>query len=416
MHLLQWRKLTVGDTKHFKAYAGFLSSKFNAHRLQHIRTLVVSKPIESRHTHHRPLPFSTPPNLQELYTKNLCLSEIKFLTEIYDTANMPLTTLVCTDIETWCDYERFDYEMFFPTHALRRVEFRFIQDGGFGSVHGNSCLRKSHQELPTKIRHLVISNIRDEQAAYQREILGNLEGIENDRVEINNDIQMVLFERQKNREMRKWDHYETELIKKYQFLSSLNFLERFEFGYCYAWTPAMWRECFGKAIKASPFLSRLVLNGWDQLGKLEKAGSQSSTIQPIRIDAEDAIAECFEFMNHLTRLKLIDFSIGTGLLKSSTFISKSIQRLDIVFTKSFLRHFTEVADIWLLLGPLKEFVLDTFSKQSDIKRTVTIRLHPDLMIELKRHPFFIEEPLLESIQIAVQDPNVKVDLLEYIPE
>jgi hypothetical protein len=262
----------------------------------------------------------------------------------------------------------------------------------------------------------VISNIRDEQAAYQREILGNLEGIENDRVEINNDIQMVLFERQKNREMRKWDHYETELIKKYQFLSSLNFLERFEFGYCYAWTPAMWRECFGKAIKASPFLSRLVLNGWDQLGKLEKAGSQSSTIQPIRIDAEDAIAECFEFMNHLTRLKLIDFSIGTGLLKSSTFISKSIQRLDIVFTKSFLRHFTEVADIWLLLGPLKEFVLDTFSKQSDIKRTVTIRLHPDLMIELKRHPFFIEEPLLESIQIAVQDPNVKVDLLEYIPE
>lgn len=381
-----------------------------------MRTLVIKKRIEGRHTHYVHLPFGLIPTVNHLYTTNLCLAEIEYLQSLIASNLSPISTLVCNNIEPWCDTRRFTLDLISPADFIRRCEFRFAEDGssGYGSVHEFPGITR-HTYPAVKLIELVIANLRDEEAGKQRNVLRELQDAENDRDELQSEVMAQFFTEQTTRLMEEWNDLDATIVNKYSPFEHYSNLVKLEIGFCYAWTPAMWRVRFGALIKRSPALTSLVLSGWDQLGKIDKVGNQSSTIQPIRIDAEEAISECFESMSQLTRLKLIDFSVGPGLIKCAKHMAKSIRHLDIVFTKRFLRHFTEASDTWLLLGPLKEFILDTFSQQNHIKRSATIHLHSDLLTELKKNPFFIEEPLLESIKVALKDTKVKVDLLEYIP-
>lgn len=385
-----------------------MSSEYNFDRLQAVRWIVISKPIESRHAHLRPLPFHGLTHIEKLCTFNLCLAEIEYLSHQIVETKAELCSLVCTNIETWCDTRRFSADMIQVHQRLERVEFRFNEDGhsGFASIHNVSQLK---QDLPL-VKLFSLTSIRDDEMIEQRDILTSMETMENDRDEVYYQHEIDKIDQKRNLLLAFWHNLEKVLIEKYKFISDLSGLEKFEFGSCFSWTPEIWRECFGKVISKSPGLESLSLHGWDQLGKLAKMGSRSSTIQPIRADAEKAIAECFAMMPNLTRLQLVDFSIGSGLLGNH--VSKSIGHLEIEYTRTFPSFFIEPADIWLLVGPIKEFIASVFSCDCEKSRTVIIRLDPRLLKEIESSPFFIEEPFLESIQITLKDKNVNIKLLE----
>lgn len=353
-------------------------------------------------------------HITNLYTSNLCLAEIEYLSHQIVETKSELHSLVCRNIETWCDTRRFSSDMIQVHQYLCHVQFQFSQDGqsGFASIHNESILGEEHHLVKPSIKTFTLTSVRDEELTEQRNILILMEEVENDLDEVYHQHEIDQIDQKKRVLLENWHNLERTLIDKYQFFASLNGLERLEFGFCYAWTPDMWRDCFGKVIIASPGLTHLSLHGWDQLGKLQKMGNRSSTMQPIRADAELAIAECFELMPNLTSLQLVDFSVGPGLFKGGKYISRSIQHLEFIFTRTLLRYFTEPADTWLLLGPIKEFILSAFSNISTKSRTATVRLHPDLLNEVQRNPFFIEEPILKSIQTSLKGTNVQVELVE----
>lgn len=389
-------------------------------RLEAVKSLIVSKPGESRHAHLRPLPLQKMNHITHLQTSNLCLAEIDYLSRQILETKSELHSIVCRNIETWCDTRRFSFGLIQMHPYLCQIQFHFMEDGrsGFASIHNGipstATSVRNEKPLSAMIRSFSLTSIRDSECMEQRNLLIVMEEIENNRDEVYSQQDIDLVEQTKGIMLDSWHKLERSLLSKYQIFSSLHDLDHLEFGFCYAWTPDIWRNCFGQIILASPALNSLSLHGWDQLGKLEKVNSKSSTIQPIRADAEVAIAECFESMSELKHLKLVDFSIGPGLLRAGRSISKSIQYLEIIFSKSFVRYLTESADVWLLMGPLKEFIVSAFpSKGITLKRRVDIRLHPNLIYIINHTQYFIEQPFLKSIQTSLEEPNVQVQLSEY---
>lgn len=382
------------------AYARLLSSTL----VQAVRLIFLSKPIESRHAHLRPLPFQHLTQIEQLYTSNLCLAEIDHVSQQLMTKVGKLRWLVCTNIETWCDARRFSADLIQKHEYLEHVEFDFKEDGhsGFAPIHTVSNLK---HEM-TLVRLFKLTSVRDEELLDQRNILTILENIEETRDEIYYPEDIEKHEQRIQLLLLTWDNIGNELNDKYRFMRSLSQLETLEFGFCFAWTSVVWRETFGTVMRHNGGLLHLSLHGWDQLGKLSKVGSRCSAMQPVRADAEAAISECFAMMPQLERLKLVDFSIGPGLLGEH--MPKSIQYLEIEYTRTFPSHFTEPADIWLLVGPIKDFVLNVFSGACNKKRKLVIRLDPSLDSEIKNNPFFKEEPFLESIQNELKDKNVEI--------
>lgn len=413
--MYKWRRLTINRPSAHATYTRFLSSKHSAQRLENVKTLLISKPIESRHAHLTSLPFTLLPNVNSMYTFNLCLAEIEFLSQQFQETKAQLHTLVCDHIETWCDMKNFSLRMVENLSQLTRAEFKFAQDGrsGFASMHSRSYL---YESPPNKLKEFSVTCIHDEEVDEQLGLIHQLEHMERNREELYTQRDIDQANTKRVLVLRAWRHNNLELLNKYQFFYSLKNMKRFEFGFCYAWTSQMWRECFKSVIVASPHLMHLSLHGWSQLGKLVKTGVRSATVQPFRVDAEEAIAECFETMGELKSLKLVDFSVGPGLLRGANAISKSIQHLEIIFTKYFVKYIAEPADVWLLFGPMKEFILAAFSSQSTEKRTVIIHLQKELLYQINNSAIFSDEPLLPSIQAALQGDNVEIKLLEYSVE
>lgn len=265
------------------------------------------------------------------------------------------------------------------------------------------------------IKSLVLTSVRDGEDMDQHEVLEKMQIVETNMDEVFSQEQIQQVEQQKAGLLQIWDEVEQKLLKKYSYLTSIRHLEHLDFGFCYAWTPAMWRN-FRCLAERNPRLKYVGLHGWDQLGKLGKFASRSSTFQPIRADAESAMAECFEAMPNLTTLKLVDFAIGPGLFTAGRHIAKSIRHMDIVFSKYFLKYLSEQADIWHLMGPIKEFVQFSFAEKCLQNDTsfCNILLHPDLMDRVNSSPFFKEESFVDLIQNAVEGRNVKLTLTEYI--
>lgn len=409
---LQWRRLLMDKPNCHAAYTRFLLSEFNFDRLQAVRNVTLSKPSETRHAHLRPLPFFSMKQIRNLYTSNLCLAEIEYISQQIVRTKSELNLISCTNIETWCDTKRFSSDLIQVHPNLSYVQLQFCQDGhsGFASIHNRAVLQQ--EKWSPSIKVFSLTSVRDSESIEQRNMLVSIADIEDERKELYYPQDIDQLEQKKNIIMQGWYYLERGLVDKYKFFATLNGLERLEFGFCFAWTPDVWRECFGKVVTASPDLSYLSLHGWDQLGKLTKMGGQSSTMQPIRVDAEKAIRECFEMIPRLTCLQLVDFSIGSGIFNAGNHLSKSIIHLEIEFTKTFARYFNEPADLWLLIGPLKEFICSVFSLNTSIKRSVTIRLDPDLLHQVESSPFFIEEPFLKSIQLSLKDKNVEIKLLD----
>lgn len=351
-----------------------------------------------------------------MYTFNLCLAEIEFLSRQVQEIKAQLRTLVCDHIETWCDMKNFSLRMVENLRELTCVEFKFAQNGrsGFASMHSRAYLYES----PTnKLTEFVVTSIHDEEVDEQLGLIHQLEHLESDQEELYLERDIEQANRKRLLVLQAWRHNNVELLNKYQFFYSLKNLNRFEFGFCHAWTAHMWRECFKNIIVASPDLLHLGLHGWNQLGKLVKRGIRSTTIQPFRVDAEEAIAECFESVHELKSLKLVDFSVGPGLLRGAHAVAHSIQHLEIIFTKYFVKYIAEPEDEWLLFGPMKEFIMAAFSSSSSTqKRTITIHLQQDLLDKLNHSAIFADNPLLPSLQAALQDKNVEVELVEYTLE
>ncbi|KAG2203588.1 hypothetical protein INT47_011682 [Mucor saturninus] len=395
-----WRKLVIDKPNFHAAYTRLLSSSL----VQAVRSLYLSKPIESRHAHLRPLPFQHLTQIEHLHTSNLCLAEIDHVSQQLVTKSDKLGWLVCTEIETWCDSRRFSADLIQKHTYLERVQFEFKEDGhsGFAPIH---TLSKLNGEL-TLVKSFRLTSIRDEELLDQRNILTILENTEETRDELYHLADIERYDQGIQILLQSWDNISYELNHKYEFMKSLRLLERLHFGFCFAWTPLVWRETFGTVMQHNAGLSHLSLHGWDQLGKLSKVGHRCSVIQPVRADAEAAISECFAMMSQLEQLQLVDFSIGPGLLGEH--MPKSIQYLEIEYTRAFPSHFTEPSDIWLLVGPIKDFVAVVFSNACDKTRKLVIRLDPSLAAEVEINPFFKEEPFLESIQNELKDKNIEI--------
>ena len=395
-------------------YTRLLYSRYYTERLKSVQTLVLSKPLESRHAHWRTLPFTQLPYICNIYCFNLCLAEIELLSSQILMAKSILKSLVCINVETWCHTRSFSADIIQRHRDLNRVAFRFKQNGliGFSSLHSPSALPQ--MRLSSEITHFILTSVHDDETRMQRATLTDLERVENSRNELYYDHDLEQIEELKQELLKSWSLVEEALIDKYYFISTLSNLTHLEFGFCYAWTPKMWREIIGKVVLASPQIKHLSLHGWDQLGRLEKLGNQSTSIQLIRVDAEMAIAELLQSMPHLITLRLTDFSVGPGLLNGGPFLSKTLKNLEIVYTRTMSKHFTEPADSWLLLGPLKEFITSIFSSFHIKRRSANIYLHPKLMNDVQRSSYFVEDPFVESIQNALCDFNVDLKCLNYI--
>ncbi|OBZ87407.1 hypothetical protein A0J61_04547 [Choanephora cucurbitarum] len=412
-----WRLLVIDKPSLHRAYARFLSSESNQTRLEAVRTLMVAKPIESRHAHLRPLPFSGLTHVTHLYTFNLCLAEIEYVSQQLKSTRME--ELVCNHIETWCDMRRFSFDLIQCHPYLRHVQFRFMEDGhsGFASIHNSHRLSGEKQTelslLP--IESLQIVSIRDAECLEQRSLLVVMEEIENDRDEVYSQQDIDRLEHKQHILIESWHLLESALYQKYQFLSCLHQLKHLELGSCYAWAPKVWRYCFKKAIESSPQLKHLGLHGWDQIGRFEKMGSKSSAIEPIRADAESAILECFQSLKELASLELVDFSVGSGLLQAGPLLAPTIQHVRIAYSRSSIRYISEPADVWLLIGPLKEFLISLFSGTTQHKnRWIELQFHSDLIKQIQHNMFFSKEPFLDSLQASLKSQeNVHISLSEY---
>lgn len=392
----------------------FLSSKYNKEHLAAVKYLYISKPNETRHSHPKSLPLNALINVTHIETSNLCLAEIGHLSREIKVITSNIESITCNNIETWCDTRQFSADLFSAHPHLNQVYFSFNEDGhsGFASIHNAP---ESTMPISNDIRSLVLTSIRDDEDINQHDILEKMQIVETNMDEVFSQEQIQQVEQQKSNLLQIWSDIEQDLLKKYAYLTNIKNLERLDFGFCYAWTPAMWRN-FRCLAESNPNLKYLGLHGWDQLGKLGKFASRSSTFQPIRADAESAIAECFKAMPNLITVKLVDFAIGPGLFTAGRHIAKSICNISIIFSKYFLKYLSEQADIWHLMGPIKEFVQFSFAEKclQDNTSSCYIYLHPDLLDRVNNSPFFKQEPLIDLIQGAVEGKNVNVKLTEYI--
>ncbi|KAI8637824.1 hypothetical protein BD408DRAFT_447312 [Parasitella parasitica] len=409
-----WRILQISLPNKHKAYMDFLSSEYNKRHLASVKYLYISKPIETRHSHPKSLPLTALTHVTHLETSNLCLAEIVHLSQELKLISPDIESIKCSNIETWCDTRQFSTDIFSVYPRLNKICFHFNEDGhsGFSSTHN---VPKVTAPVLNDIRSFVLTSIRDDEDMEQHNVLEKMQIVENNMDEVFSQEHVQQVEQQKSSLLLVWNDIERKLLKKYEYIMSVKDLEYLDFGFCYAWTPAMWRN-FRSLAESSPNLKYLGLHGWDQLGKLRKCASGSSTFQPTRADAESAIAECFEALPNLITVKLVDFAIGPGLFMAGSCISKSIRNVDVIFSKFFLKYLNEQADIWHLVGPIKEFLQCVFAErrpQNDT-RTCNIFLYPDLMDKVNRSMFFKDEPLIDMIQNAVRGKNVRVKLSEYL--
>ncbi|KAI8967986.1 hypothetical protein BDF20DRAFT_839814 [Mycotypha africana] len=418
-----WRRVTFSNPNKHAAYTRFLTSKFNKERLNQVKTVSISKPNESRHAHLRPLPITSMPQLRHLHTFNLCLAEIDCLSRQILEVGSKLQSISCSHIETWCDTRRFSFDLIQRHAHLNHVLFQFLDDGhsGFASIH--NMLTSYNATIKSSLHSMVITSIRDNEMSNQKQVIRFLEEVEKDRDDVFTQADIERIEQKQQGLINSWYDLERGLLDKYSFFASLENMSHLEFGFCYAWTSKIWKDVFCKVLHQCPQLSSLSLHGWDQLGKLEKVGCHCSAIQPIRIEAELAITECFEAIPQLKSLQLVDFSIGFGLLKAAHHLSKSIEHLEIAFSGSFTRYFTEPADLWHLLGPVKDFTTIVFtgtsllssacSAEQQQTKEVVLRLHSSLQNEMKRNQFFFDEPLKETIEEALTGRNVQIKLVDF---
>ncbi|CEP19476.1 hypothetical protein [Parasitella parasitica] len=408
---IQWRVLQISLPNKHTAYTEFLSSDYNKRHLASVKHLYISKPIETRHGHPKSLPLNALTHVTHLETSNLCLAEIGHISQELKLITPDIISITCNNIETWCDTRQFSTNLFSAHPRLNKICFRFNEDGhsGFSSIHN-----VPEEAIPVlnDIKSFVLTSVRDYEDVEQHDVLGKMQIVENNMDEVFSQEQILQVEQQKSSLLLVWSDIEQRLLKKYRYLASVKNLEHLDFGFCYAWTPAMWRN-FRSLAKSNPNLKYVGLHGWDQLGKF---ASRSSTFQPIRADAESAIAECFEAMPNLITLKLVDFAIGPGLFAAGRYIAKSICDIDIIFSKYFLKYLNEQADVWHLVGPIKEFLQCAFAVerlQGDT-RTCSICLHPDLKDRVNISIFFKEESLVDMIQSAIKGKNVTVKLPKYL--
>lgn len=410
----QWRTLKISLPYKHTAYMEFLSSEYTKQHLASVKHLHISKPTETRHSHPKPLPLEALKHVTHLETSNLCLAEIGHLSQQLKLITSDMESITCKNIETWCDTRQFSTDLFSAHPHLHQVCFHFSEDGhsGFASIHNAP---ESVAPVLDDIKTLVLTSVRDDEDMDQHDVLEKMQIVETNMDEVFSQEQMQQVEQQKAVLLQIWSDVEQKLLKKYAYLASIRNLEHLDFGFCYAWTPAMWRS-LGCLAECNPHLKYVGLHGWDQLGKLGKFASRSSTFQPIRADAESAMAECFEAMPNLTTLKLVDFAIGPGLFTAGRHIAKSICNIDVIFSKYFLKYLSEQADVWHLMGPIKEFVEFSFAEKclQDNTSFCNIYLHPDLMDRVNNSLFFKQESLIDLIQNAVKGKNVKVKLTEYV--
>ncbi|CEG72086.1 hypothetical protein RMATCC62417_07705 [Rhizopus microsporus] len=396
-----WRKLLIDRPMYHAAYVRLLTSKQPL--LTAVTHLTVAKPNETRHAHFAPLPFEHLPSVTHLETRNLCLAEIAYLS--HQLNRQQLVSIICHRIETWCDTKRFCFQLIYEHPQLKQAHLDFAEDGnsGFASILE---LADNTDQAP-HMHQFTLTSIRDGRSIEQKSIISRIEEIENDSDEEYYPDDPEVIDRKRHALLQAWQDLEDIIVKKYSPLTKLKYLTRLEFGFCNSWTSKVWLECFFPL--TSSRLQSLSLHGWDQLGKLGKIGCQSMTMQPIRLEAENAITTCLEAIPNLRYLQLVDFSIGLGLLKASSTALTSVDYLEIVFTKLFVRFFTEPADVWLLIGPLKEFVLNVFKEKKAKKRRVCICLHRQLVKEIEKNEFFKNESFFESMRECLEKNNVAVD-------
>ncbi|CAO3687542.1 unnamed protein product [Rhizopus stolonifer] len=390
-----WRNLVLDKPMRYSCYTRLLESKHPLlHKITHLK---VSKPNKHRHAHFTPLPFENLSSVAHLETENLCLAEIEYLSH---QLNPKLLSIVCGNIETWCDTKRFCFDLVYVHPHLQTAYMDFAEDGNSGFAPMVE-LAKIAVNVPD-IKKFALTSIRDGHNRVQKDIMNKIEKTENDVDMHYIDPEFIREKREKL--LRIWNELENAIVEKYIPLAKLKHLTHLAFGFCTSWTPKVWTECFLPL--ASSELRHLSLHGWDQLGKMGKFGCQSSTIQSIRFEAENAIADCFESMTNLQSLQLVDFSIGSGLLQASIKMDQIVY-LDIMFTDLYVKFFTGPFDVWLLTEPLEEFILNVFREKKADKRHVCIRLHPKLFTEIERSKPF-EEPFLLNIKNALQQANTSL--------
>jgi hypothetical protein len=151
----------------------------------------------------------------------------------------------------------------------------------------------------------------------------------------------------------------------------------------------------GKYAKAST-IKELSLHGWDQLGKIGRFAGNSIIMEPIRIEAETAIMDCLCEMHQLKSLQLVDFSIGPGLIKAAHSLCGQIDDIDIIYSQSFSKYLTDPEDIWMIFGPLKDFLITLFPQPEKMKSNVTLHLHSSIVMALHNISWF--DPLDINIE------------------
>lgn len=380
-----------------KKYYRLLSAPEMQDRLEAVRYLIVSKPSESRHAHLRSLPIENMTHITHLYTYSLCLAEIEYLcSQIVKSSQSTLRSISCRDIETWCDTKRFTFEMIQQHEKIEHVLFQFRQDGhsGFASINTYSTVIQCSNPTPC-INSFTVTSVRDEETIDQRNLMTLIEVTEGSQDECYSQQDLDELESKKNNLLEEWTTIESRLLKKYHYISLLDGLKHLEIGFCYSWTPQVWNKCLGKYAKAST-IKELSLHGWDQLGKIGRFAGNSIIMEPIRIEAETAIMDCLCEMHQLKSLQLVDFSIGPGLIKAAHSLCGQIDDIDIIYSQSFSKYLTDPEDIWMIFGPLKDFLITLFPQPEKMKSNVTLHLHSSIVMALHNISWF--DPLDINIE------------------
>ncbi|KAI9249323.1 hypothetical protein BY458DRAFT_559969 [Sporodiniella umbellata] len=387
---LMWKKLVINRPTLHIYYNRFLKSKHPL--LSKIKHIQVSKPEESRHAHLLPIDFSGLTAITALETHNLCLAEIQYLSYQF---NSKLSSIVCKNIETWCDTKRFCFDLIYMHSHLKTVDISFADNGNTGFA---SILEKGSTttKMPD-IKKFTLNSVRDSQTGDQRDIMKRIDEVENDMDMYYIDPESIQI--RLNNLLRTWDELELASIERYSPLAKLRNLSHLAFGSCYSWTSKVWLRCFLPL--STKHLTHLSISGWDQLGKDGKIAPQNLTLQPIRSEAENAIAHCFGSMQRLKYFKLTDFAVGPGLLQASTRLTH-ITYLDIVFNDRYIK----LTNVWLLLESVRQFTLNVFREKRSFGRFVRISLHVSLTEETEKVGHY--KGFLICLQSELQKNNVSL--------
>lgn len=387
-------------------------SESNTKKLKTVRTLILWKPYEDRHSHTEcfPLSYFASVPFKHLITVNLCFKEIEeILSTKLEAAKQPLYSLDCKEIDPWCPTS-FSFDIIAGHKELKHVSLKLPIDNfsRHDGVEPNFVARNE-----PRYRSFTLTRVRDTEIDRQRRLLEKICDLEEDRTELYLPESIEEVDRKINRHLEEWYQLDNLLLQKYTFFSKINHLDHLAFGNCYSWTPVIWKKVFFKVVISSPSLKSLELYGWDQLGFFEKSsGPQNAQIQAVRIDAEMAISECFKAMHNLTFLRLVDFVIGPGLFNAAKSISKSLRCLEIVYTPLCLRYCAKLANMYcILVDPLKEFIYSAFSNNKE-EKVISVYFHPEFMHQIKEMHYVDLDSLLDPLYEITKDLNLKVYIKE----